>query len=143
MKQISLTRDQENNKIIAGKTVKDISYICGESIIEPQLIITFTDDTYIYLTIYMDEYAETRFKNGQVIPLKNYVCLPVNVVIDKDGNKTIKYRYDIEEQIRLGLVKPDREKELEKIKEYKESKERSNKREYELYLTLKKKYEKT
>ena len=35
----------------------------------------------------------------------------------------------------------DKEKELEKIKEYEKSEERSNKREYELYLELKKKYE--
>lgn len=141
MKQINLTRDQENNKIIAGKTVKDISYIAESSTTDTQLIITFTDNTYIYLTTTIDEYAETMFRNGQVIPLENYVWFPANVVIDKDGNKTIKYRYAIEEQIRLGIVKPNKEKELAKIKEYEESKERSNKRDYELYLELKKKFE--
>lgn len=141
MKQINLTRDQENNKIIAGKTVKDISYIAESSTTDTQLIITFTDNTYIYLTTTIDEYAETMFRNGQIIPLENYVCFPANVVINKDGNKTIKYRYAIEEQIRLGLVKPNKEKELAKIKEYEESKERSNKRDYELYLKLKKKFE--
>ena len=141
MKQIELTRDQENNKIITGKTVKDISYIAESTAGTTQLIITFTDNTYIYLTTTIDEYADTMFRNGQVIPLENHICFPANVVTDKDGNKTIKYRYDIEEQIRLGIIKPNREKELIKIKEYEESKERSNKREYDLYLELKKKHE--
>ena len=63
--------------------------------------------------------------------------LPGSVCIDKDGNKFFKYRKNIEEQIRLGLIKPDREKELMKIQGLEEQ---SRKREYELYLKLKEKY---
>ena len=139
MKQIILSeyRKEDTNSII-GKTVKDISYVSGESTIESQLIIIFTDDTYIYLTVDIDEYAENRIKNGKVIPLQHYSYPPGNVIVDKDGNKIFKYRKNIEDQIRLGLVKPDREKELEKIKAYEEC---SNKREYALYLELKKKFE--
>lgn len=137
MKQMLLTDYQENNTII-GKTIKDISYVSGEHNAESQLIITFTDNTYIYLTTSIDEYDDSIFRNGQVIPLSNYSHLPGNIVVNKDGDKTFEYRYVIKEQIRLGLIKPDREKELEKIKAYEEC---SNKKEYSLYLELKKKFE--
>ena len=139
MEQIILNRyHKENTNSIIGKTIKDVSYVSGENNIEPQLIIIFTDDTYIYLTTDIDEYNDSLLKNRKVVPLECYNYPPGNVVIDEDGNKTFKYRYNIEEQIRLGLVKPDREKELIKIKEYEEC---SNKRDYELYLKLKKKFE--
>lgn len=137
MKQIILNKyyKKDTNSII-GKTIKDVSYISGEESIDPQLIITFTDDTYIYLTASTDEYAEIILKNENVIPLQSYTYPPGNVVIDEDGNKTFKYRHNIEEQIRLGLLKSDRERELIRIKEYEE---RSYKRDYELYLQLKRK----
>ena len=139
MKQIILSeyRKEDTNSII-GKTIKDISYINGNY---NQLIITFTDNTYIYLTASIDEYNDSMFRNRQAVTLRDYSHLPGNIVVNENGDKTFKYRYDIEEQIRLGLVKPDREKELSQIKEYEESKEISKKREYELYLELKKKYE--
>lgn len=140
MKQILLTDYQENNTII-GKTIKDISYVSGEHNIDSQLIITFTDNTYIYLTASIDEYNDSMFRNGQVVPLQNYSCLPGNIVANENGDKTFEYRHAIKEQIRLGLVKPDREKELSQIKEHEESKEISNRRDYELYLELKKKYD--
>ena len=139
MKQIILSeyRKEENNSII-GKTVKGISFTNGNY---AQLIITFTDHTYIYLTASIDEYNDSMFRNRKAVTLQDYSHLPGNIVVNENGDKTFKYRYDIEEQIRLGLVKPDREKELSQIKEYEESKEISKKREYELYLELKKKYE--
>ena len=74
-----------------------------------------------------------RFDNGFV----DHKYLPDSVCADDKGNKFFKYRKNIEEQIRLGLIKPDREKELMKIQEYEEQ---SRKKEYELYLELKKKY---
>ena len=139
MKQIILSeyRQEESNSII-GKTVKGISFTNGNYENAPQLIITFTDDTYIFLNAMEDEDSlRPYFENG-VVDLK---YLPGSVCIDDKGNKFFKYRKNIEEQIRLGLVKPDREKELSQIKEYEESKEISKKRKYELYLELKKKYE--
>ena len=139
MKQIILSeyRKEDTNAII-GKIVKDISYLIGDCWQEPQLIITFTDDTYICITVGMTENGDKIFENHYILPLQCYNYPPGNVIVDKDGNRTFKYEHNIEEQIRLGLVKPDREKELIKIKEYEEC---SNKRDYELYLELKKKFE--
>lgn len=135
MKQIILSEYRwEGSKSIIGKTVKDISFTNGDYENAPQLIITFTDDTYIFLNAMEDEDSSgPRFDNGFV----DHKYLPGSVCIDKDGNKFFKYRKNIEEQIRLGLIKPDREKELMKIQE---QEEQSRKREYELYLELKKKY---
>lgn len=135
MKQIILSeyRKEENNSVI-GKTVKDISFTNGNYENAPQLIITFTDDTYIYLNAMEDEDSlRPYFENGLV----DHKYLLGSVCIDDKGNKFFRYRKNIEEQIRLGLIKPDREKELMKIQK---QEEQSRKREYELYLELKKKY---
>lgn len=138
MKQISLTTSKEKNNAIIGKIVKDISYLIGDCWQEPQLIITFTDDTYICLTVGMTENGDKIFENHHVLPLQCYSCPPGNVIVDKDGNKTFKYEHNIEEQIRLGLISPDREREIMKIQEYEKL---ANEREYNHYLELKKKYE--
>ena len=135
MKQIILSeyRREDSNSII-GKTIKDISFTNGDYENDSQLIITFTDDTYIFLGAVVDEDSlRSYFENGHV----NYKYLPGSICIDKEGNKFLKYRNNIEEQIRLGLIKPDREKEMKKIQEYEEQ---SRKKEYELYLKLKEKY---
>lgn len=135
MKQIILSeyRKEENNSII-GKTIKGISFTNGNYENAPQLIITFTDDTYIYLNAMEDEDSlRPYFENGLV----DHKYLLGSVCIDDKGNKFFRYRKNIEEQIRLGLIKPDREKELMKIQK---QEEQSRKREYELYLELKKKY---
>ena len=135
MKQIILSEYRwEESKSIIGKTIKDISLTNGNYENAPQLIITFTDDTYVFLNAMEDEDSlRPRFDNGFV----DHRYLPGSVCIDDKGNKFFKYRKNIEEQIRLGLIKPDREKELVKIQEHEEQ---SRKREYELYLELKKKY---
>ena len=57
-----------------------------------------------------------RFDNGFV----DQKYLPGSVCTDKDGNKFFRCRKNIEKQIRLGLIKPDREKELMKIQEQEE-----------------------
>lgn len=135
MKQIILSEYRwEGSKSIIGKTVKDISFTNGDYENASQLIITFTDDTYIFLNAMEDEDSlRPRFENGIV----DHKCLSGSVCIDDKGNKFFRYRKNIEEQIRLGLIKPDREKELMKIQEHEEQ---SRKREYELYLKLKEKY---
>ena len=73
------------------------------------------------------------FENGFV----DHKYLPGSVCVDDKGNKFFKYRKNIEEQIRLGLLLPDREKELMKIQK---QEEQIREREYELYLKLKEKY---
>lgn len=138
MKQISLTTSKEKNNAIIGKIVKDISYLIGDCWQEPQLIITFTDDTYICITVGMTENGDKIFENHYILPLQCYNYPPGNVIVDKDGNKTFKYEHNIEEQIRLGLISPDREREIMKIQEYEKL---DNEREYNLYIELKKKYE--
>ena len=135
MKQIILSeyRKEENNSVI-GKTVKGISFTNGNYENVPELIITFTDDTYIFLNAMEDEDSlRPYFENG-VVDCK---YLPGSVCVDDKGNKFFRYRKNIEEQIRLGLIKPDREKELMKIQK---QEEQIMKREYELYLKLKEKY---
>ena len=135
MKQIILSeyRQEDSNSII-GKTIKGISFTNGNYENAPQLIITFTDDTYIFLNAMEDEDSlRPYFENGFV----DHKYLLGSVCTDKEGNKFFRYRKNIEEQIRLGLIKPDREKELMKIQEHEEQ---SRKREYELYLELKEKY---
>lgn len=129
--------NKEDNNVIIGKTIKGVSFNNGYYENDPQLIITFTDDTYIFLKATIDD-NDPWFENRKATPLQNYSYPPGNVVVDENGNKSFKYTYNIEEQIRLGLVKPDREKELIKIKEYEEC---TNKRDYERYLELKEKYE--
>lgn len=140
MKQITLSYTQEYNNVIVGKVIKGISFLRGEFCQEPQLIITFTDDTYIIVTAGVDEFDHNSiiFENGSVVPLECYYTLPGYVITDKDGKQVIKYEKNIEEQIRLGVVKPDTERELKKIQERKEAYEKEA---YELYLELKKKYE--
>ena len=135
MKQIILSeyRKEDINSVI-GKTIKDISFTNGNYENAPQLIITFTDDTYIYLNAMEDEDSlRPYFENG-IVDLK---YLPGSVYVDDKGNKFFRYRKNIEEQIRLCLIKPDREKELMKIQK---QEEQFMKREYELYLKLKEKY---
>lgn len=135
MKQIILSeyRREDSNSIV-GKTIKDISFTNGDYENDSQLIITFTDDTYIFLKAIADEDClRSCFENGHI----DYKYLPGSVCIDDKGNKFFRYRKNIEEQIRLGLIKPDREKELMKIQK---QEEQFMKREYELYLELKKKY---
>ena len=135
MKQIILSeyRQEESNAII-GKTIKDISFTNGNYENAPQLIITFTDDTYIFLNAMEDEDSlRPYFENGFV----DHKYLPGSVCVDDKGNKFFKYRKNIEEQIRLGLLLPDREKELMKIQK---QEEQIREREYELYLKLKEKY---
>ena len=139
MEQIELNEYyKEDTNSIIGKTIKDISYVSGEYNLEPQLIITFTDATYIYLTADVDENNDSILKNKHIIPLQHYSSPPGNVIVNEDGNNTFKYRKNIEEQIRLGFLKPDRERELKRIKEYEEN---CRKRDYEFYLKLKKKFE--
>lgn len=136
MKQIILNeyRKEDTNSVI-GKTIKDISFTNGNYENAPQLIITFTDDTYIFLNAMEDEDSlRPYFENGIVDSTK---YLPGSVCVDEKGNKFLRYRKNIEEQIRLGLIKPDREKELMKIQK---QEEQIMKREYELYLKLKEKY---
>ena len=74
MKHINLTTSREQNNAIIGKIIKGISYLRGDYCQEPQLIITFTDDTYIFLTVEEDEnnYNMVTFKNDNITPLECY-----------------------------------------------------------------------
>lgn len=135
MKQIILSEYRwEESKSIIGKTIKDISFTNRNYENAPQLIITFTDDTYIFLNAMEDEDSlRPYFENGFV----DHKYLPGSVCVDDKGNKFFRYRKNIEEQIRIGLLQPDREKELMKIQK---QEEQIREREYELYLKLKEKY---
>lgn len=136
MKQIILsTYRKETTNSLVGKIIKGISFIHGSYENDPQLIITFTDDTYIFLKAVIDD-NDPCFENGYVESGESPKYLPGAVCIDENGNVTYKYSHYITEQIRLGIIKPDSEKELTKIKEYEEY---CKKRDYELYLELKRK----
>lgn len=136
MRQIILsTYRKETTNSLVGKIIKGISFIHGSYENDPQLIITFTDDTYIFLKAVIDD-NDPCFENGHVESGESPKYLPGSVCIDENGNVTYKYSHYITEQIRLGIIKPDSEKELTKIKEYEEY---CKKRDYDLYLELKRK----
>lgn len=139
MKQIYLKPNcRADNMELIGKTIKDISF--GKYSMEEKscLIMTFTDDTFIYLnaeedTISSDcDYTMPQIKNDNVVPLKCYSSSPGCVY---DGE--FHYYPYIEEEIRMGLITPDREWEKQRLAE---SQAREEEREYELYLKLKEKY---
>lgn len=142
MKQIFLQPNRKDvNNVLIGKTIKDISFGLYSMEAKSCLIITFTDDTYIYLDVEEDtvssdsDYTMEQMKNDYVVPLKCYSGVPGYIY--PDGN--FKYYPYIEEEIRMGLIEPDREIEKQKALEYQAAQE---KREYEEYLRLKEKYEK-
>lgn len=143
MKQISLTKNYCDNKVLIGKTIKDISFLNTDFAHDSQLLITFTDDTFIGLTIEGedDKYNYPHFENYYPIPLNCYNGNVVGYTYTDFVTNQANFRYYpfISEQIRLGLIEDDKESVMQRIEE---EKKRADKRDYEEYLRLKEKFEK-
>ena len=133
MKQIYLENDK---RPLIGKTIKDMSYLPTDEN-SKSLIITFTDDTYIYVEIFYDnDRHDDILENGCVIPIENIDGGAPGSVY---GGEFHYYKF-LQEQIRLGLVEENKEYSMRKVEE---QKKRDEEREYQEYLRLKAKFEKS
>ena len=133
LKQIYLKSDE---RPLIGKTIKDMSYLPTDEN-GPMLIITFTDDTYIYVELFYDEDRhDDILENGCVMPIE---CIDGGAPGIVYGGEFHYYKF-IQEQIRLGLIEENKEYSMKKVEE---QKKRDEEREYNEYLRLKEKYEKS
>lgn len=141
MKQIYLNRNyiKANTEALQGKTIRDVSLTYDIRNEESLFVLTFTDDTYIYLWVsedYISSDSDEKdywINNGYATSLSCYSSPPG----DAYGGK-FHYYYYIQELIRLGILKGDEELELKKIKEQEEHEKELR---YSQYLKLKKEFE--
>lgn len=145
MEHINLKNGCNDNLI--GKRIKNISFY-GETttgVDYPYLAITFEDDTYIYIRGSVEQYSEYGddlvLKNITAVPLQWYGTPPGVSVYDKNGVASFRYHKYIEELIRIGLIQVTDEDRASSALKAKELQDALDKREYELYLELKEKYE--
>ena len=132
MKQVK--PDYNFKESIVGKTIKGVSFIRRNEYDYPQFILTFTDDTYIFITAQYDPDGELILDNGCVADVSTYNPGALGYVFDGK----FEYYHYIQDQIDLGLIKGDKDLEFQRIKE---AGEYRRKQEYEFYLKLKEKYE--
>lgn len=122
---------------LSGKTVKGIAFHVNRFYSdENQVIITFTDNTFIAFGIEKDE-DDFMLVNNHFPPLESYGTYPPHKV---DANGNVCFEDYIQQQINLGVVLPMSKERLKQlVDDYnKEQRERDRQQ----YLRLKEMFEK-
>lgn len=122
---------------LSGKTVKEIAFHLGRyHMDENQVILTFTDDTFIAFGIERDE-DDIMLVNNHFPPLESYGIYPPHKV---DANGNVCFEDYIQQQINLGVIKPMSEERLKQLVEDYNNKQRE--RDRQQYLRLKEIFDK-
>lgn len=125
---------------LTGKVVRECAYNIDYQYSDMnQIIITFTDGTFIAFGIERDDDSDDFILvNNHFPPLECYSSYPPHVIDSESGQ--IKFDRYIQQQIDLGVVGPMSQERLEQLVEDHYKKERE--RDYQQYLRLKKMFEK-
>ena len=131
----------EKNNYLKGKVVDKVGFtydITDEE--KNQLIIKFTDGTFIHMGVLCNHNDDYRFHmdNMRANELVSYFPHPDHYM-DTDGN--IHLDYFLQMQVDIGLIEPMSDDELKKM--VKEEIKKKEDAEYKQYLKLKAKFEKT
>lgn len=122
---------------LSGKTVKEIAFHLGRyHLDENQVILTFTDNTFIAFGIERDE-DDIMLVNNHFPPLESYGIYPPHKI---DANGNVCFEDYIQQQINLGVIKPMSEERLKQLVEDYNNKQRE--RDRQQYLRLKEMFEK-
>lgn len=125
-------------KELAGKVVSDIAYHTSDSYLDTnQVIVTFTDDTFIAFGIERED-GDPVLTNNHFPPLESYGFYPPYRTDYESGE--VKFEHYIQQQIDLGVVKPMSEERLKQLIEAEQDKRKQ--RDYQQYLRLKEMFEK-
>lgn len=122
---------------LSGKTVKGIAFHVNRfDSDENQVIITFTDNTFIAFGIEKDE-DDFMLVNNHFPPLECYGTYPPHKV---DANGNVCFEDYIQQQINLGVVLPMSKERLKQLVDDYNKKQRE--RDRQQYLRLKEMFEK-
>lgn len=136
-KQINLYRGYNYN--LNGKIIDKVSlYVDNGNCENGEILITFTDDTFILLAPQME-----FFEGDNIYQLQNRHIQPISQYSSKPGyvkNGEFKWSEYFQRYIDCGIIDFDK-----KIVErwIKEDEQKRDEREYQEYLRLKEKFEKT
>lgn len=132
-KQILLSRGYNNE--LSGKTIDKVSlFVDNCECYNGELLITFTDDTYILLAPeYDNDQDEYILENSDIQPLNEKSSVPGNIY-----NGVFRYDMYFQRYVDCGIIDID----TDLLKKWVDDAERRKEdREYNEYLRLKKKFE--
>lgn len=122
---------------LSGKIVKGAAFYFKHSYTdENQVIITFTDDTFIAFGIERDD-DDIILANNHFPPLESYGNYPPHKI---DANGNVCFEDYIQQQLKLGVVKPMSEERLKQLVDDYNNRQREIERQQ--YLRLKEIFEK-
>ena len=136
-KQIPLNGYRQPYDVLRGKVVKDIAFNNIGDSSEHQLIITFTDNTFIGIELRYDDDDRENVMDDFCFMDPEHInngCLDVWV----DGDEKMHLDRNFQQLVDIGLWDVDI-KEVEKLRN--ERKKKEEEREYKEYLRLKEKFE--
>lgn len=139
MEQIKLQSGIVENDVLSGKVVREVGFLRTMTDHDDnQLIITFTDDTYIHIGI-----DKNDFLNCVDYYLENIVIRPLHVFHNMDDcyvkDDKVVYSPRRSMQIEMGVHPHIDEQAL--VKAVNDKKEKEFQEEYQTYLRLKAKFE--